>query len=500
MKKILFLLLFAGFLAGCEKNSSPVAPIEQSSGGNVALLFDKAGAPEAVQTLTTTLTRSGFITLEKTVNIISDTSAAILFEKVAVGTWKVKVDAKDGSGTIIYTGQSDVIVQENVISQLNLTLVPVSTGVGSVQINVKWGTGPSSIFPKTFGGQLREAAICVIQTKDGGYAIGGISYSYGSGGDAWLVKTNAQGVMQWQKNYGGSGEDRINNIVQTDDGGFLFVGYTTVASEDSWIVKLDSSGTLQWQKNYGKTGDDAFLILKKFSDGSYVTCGYSGDGSYFDGRVVKFNPSGDILWSNTYGGTGGDFAMNFIEQENGNIIVSGYNGSNLAKHYDFWLFKLTSGGNLVWEKMYGDSIEERSAGLVQLSNGTLLLSGYQSNKGKQDVCIMNIDTAGVKLWSKSYDIGASDFLLRLQRGPDNSVIGSGYTSIGTQSNQGLMMKMDNSGGLVWVKTYGGSGYDVFMEHRFTNDGKIICAGTTSSSGNGSDDYWLVKVDGNGIMQ
>jgi hypothetical protein len=499
MKRTFLIVTIIILFAGCERQDSPVSASAQPESGNVAMVFDKAGAPSGVQTLTATLSRSGYPPIERSLSL-SDTSAVILFTNVAIGAWKVQVDAKDLSGTVLFTGQSEVIVLENAVSQINLILVPVSTGVGSVQINVSWGTGKPTLFPKTYGGTSRDAAVCVIQTSDGGFAIGGVTYSYGTGGNAWLVKTNGQGVMQWQKNYGASGEDRINNIVQTPDGGYLFVGYKYSNGEDSWIVRLDSAGNLLWEKNVGSAGDDAFLILKRAADGSYLTCGYAYDGIYYDGQVVKFTPSGEVVWKRTLGGTGGDFAMNFIEQPDQRIIVSGYNGSNFSKHYDFWLFMLNANGSLAWEKTYGDSMEERSAGLLQLSNGTLLLSGYRSVYGKQDAFFMNIDSSGTLLWSKAYDIGAADFTVRLQHSPDNSVIASGYSTIGSKGQQGILMKLDNVGNAAWIKNYGGNGTEVFVEHRVLNDGSIIAAGTTSSSGNGGDDFWLVKTDGNGNIQ
>ncbi|MEW5798496.1 MAG: hypothetical protein AB1728_05775 [Bacteroidota bacterium] len=136
---LVFGFLFA--LGGCEQKNTPVttsAPI--SNVGNIAFTFDKANAPASVKTLTATLSRSGYATLSKTINIITDTSATMLFSEVAVGTWKVKVDAKDESSKVLYTGEADVNVLEGAVTQVNLTLTPVPTGVGSVQINVTWGT------------------------------------------------------------------------------------------------------------------------------------------------------------------------------------------------------------------------------------------------------------------------------------------------------------------------------------------------------------------------
>lgn len=134
---ILFLLI------GCEQATNPAKEKSISTAGNVIFSFDKANAPASVKTLTATLSRSGYTPLTKTINIISDTSAVMLFTEVPVGTWKVKVDAKDEFNKVLYTGEADVVALENTVSQVNLTLLPVSSGVGSVQINVTWGNASS---------------------------------------------------------------------------------------------------------------------------------------------------------------------------------------------------------------------------------------------------------------------------------------------------------------------------------------------------------------------
>lgn len=140
MKYILLFLTVVFVITGCERTSSPTSVIEKPSSGALVFSFDKINAPAAVKTLTTTLSRSGYSSMERTINIVTDSSASILFEQISVGTWKVKVDAKNEIGQILYSGQSDATVLENSLSHVNLVLMPVSSGIGSIQINVTWGT------------------------------------------------------------------------------------------------------------------------------------------------------------------------------------------------------------------------------------------------------------------------------------------------------------------------------------------------------------------------
>jgi predicted GH43/DUF377 family glycosyl hydrolase len=139
MKISSVLLALSLIFTGCKQSDSPSSNSALESSGNIVFTFDKQNAPIDVKTVTTSLSRSNYPVLEQTINIDDETSATMIFERVAVGVWTVKIDAKNETGTVLYTGQSQVTVFENFVSQLNVTLNPVTTGVGTVQINVVWG-------------------------------------------------------------------------------------------------------------------------------------------------------------------------------------------------------------------------------------------------------------------------------------------------------------------------------------------------------------------------
>jgi hypothetical protein len=133
---------------------------------------------------------------------------------------------------------------------------------------------------QTYGGTKDDFASSVVQTSDGGYALAGSTLSYGMGGrnfgDFWLVKTDASGSIQWNKTYGGTKDDYASSVVQTSDGGYTLAGSAQLYgnySEDAWLVKTDSSGSMQWNKTYGGTKYDIALSLVQTSDGGYAIIG-----------------------------------------------------------------------------------------------------------------------------------------------------------------------------------------------------------------------------------
>lgn len=143
MKKLFLLFTFVLLIFGGCKNNNSVNPELPNASGSVLLKIDKENKPENVATIVALLTRQGYPNKSLTMNLLSDTSASGTFLEVPVGSWHLKIDAKDSQGAIVYTGQTDVNVLENQQAQVYLTLTPVALGVGSIQITVKWGTNTS---------------------------------------------------------------------------------------------------------------------------------------------------------------------------------------------------------------------------------------------------------------------------------------------------------------------------------------------------------------------
>ncbi len=134
---IIFLMLFAS----CSNNNNITSPSDSSS-GSVSLSIDKANAPSDVVAVIAYLTREYYETLSGYLNLISDSTADISFQSIPIGTWHIKVDAINKDSVVIYSGESDVVVHENILTQISLALLPTSNGssTGSVYIYVTWGS------------------------------------------------------------------------------------------------------------------------------------------------------------------------------------------------------------------------------------------------------------------------------------------------------------------------------------------------------------------------
>jgi len=161
---------------------------------------------------------------------------------------------------------------------------------------------------KTYGGSYVDAAYSIKQTPDGGYIVAGLSYSYdgeitnhhgtdvigvGDSSDCWVVKIDDTGKLQWEKSYGGSGNDEASSIQLTNDGGYVVAGYTRSGNgdvtnnhgaADYWVIKISDTGALQWQQTLGGSDDDIGTSVLQCTDSNYIVAGYT---SSIDGDITS---------------------------------------------------------------------------------------------------------------------------------------------------------------------------------------------------------------------
>ena len=223
---------------------------------------------------------------------------------------------------------------------------------GSDAYILKLNSDGSLAWEKTFGGSGEDQAASIQQTTDGGYIVAGYTYSFGVGNsDIYVLKLNSDGSLAWEKTFGGSGEDYTYSIQQTTDGGYIVAGWTNsfgVGNSDVYVLKLNSDGSLEWQKTFGGNGEDQATSIQQTTDGGYIVAGGTtsfGAGNY-DVYVLKLNSDGSLAWQKTSGGNGGDWALSIQQTTDEGYIVAGYTNSFGSGDYDVYILKLDSNGEL----------------------------------------------------------------------------------------------------------------------------------------------------------
>lgn len=332
---------------------------------------------------------------------------------------------------------------------------------------IKLDASGTEQWQRTIGGNGQDELLCAFQTKDGGYILGGSSGSSPSSisnntidkknsasaktdlyskseksrgnMDYWIVKLDRQGVIEWQKTYGGEYADLLRSMEQTSDNGYILAGYSTSpisgdkteannGSGDYWIVKLNDSGEIEWQRTYGAEGDDQPYVIHQTADGRYI----AGGNSNSTGALTSL----------------------------GGIVGSGT---------DFWVLRLDTEGGVLWSKTFDFGKADILTSLVENNDHTYLIGGHTKTETRQSVIGDLAKKAGI---GKEKD-GIND-----------------YTAL----------KIDDKGEELWSKTVGSNGEDILRKLVETRDGGYLMAGTSNAASSkdknsniGGNDFWVVKL-------
>jgi hypothetical protein len=260
----------------------------------------------------------------------------------------------------------------------------------------------------------------MIATADGGYLLGG-SCALGVGGDKtqpskgsydyWIIKLDANGNKQWDKVFGGNGQDLLMSILASADRGYVLAGnsnsdavgdktQSNKGGNDYWVVKLDANGVKQWDKTYGSSSSDYLLTFITTPDGGYLLGGDSDSGVSGDKTqpsrggndywLIKLDANGNKQWDKTLGGNYSDTLGGCTLTPDGGYLIGGSSVSDISGDvtaprktypdtYDYWIIKLTSNGTKLWDKKYGGFIYNHLATLMTTSDGGYLVGGTSSS-------------------------------------------------------------------------------------------------------------------------
>jgi uncharacterized delta-60 repeat protein len=323
---------------------------------------------------------------------------------------------------------------------------------------------PGSGWAKTYGGPNWDEAYSIQQTTDGGYIVAGRTHSFGAGyADIWVLKLDPNGDVQWQKTYGGPDWDTAYSIQQTSDGGYIVAGMTEsfgAGYADIWVLKLDSNGDVQWQKTYGGPGNDGAYSIRQTADGGYIVSGeYSFGAGYVDIWVLKLDSNGNVQWQKTYGGPDWDTAYSIQQTSDGGYIVAGWTASFGAGVSDLWVLKLDPNGNIQWQKTYGGSANDRAESIQQTTDGGYIVAGwtYSFGAGNFDMWVLKLDQNGNIQWQKTYGGPYGDVATSIQQTSDGGYIVPGWTaSFAVGVSDLWVLKLDANGDIVGCNLIGTS--------------------------------------------
>ncbi len=309
-----------------------------------------------------------------------------------------------------------------------------------------------------------------------------------------MVQAQNSFSKQWDKRFGGTKNDFLETFIKVSSGGYLAGGYSNSQlsgdktqnchsnSEDYWIVRIDDSGNKVWDKSFGSSSPDVLFRALETEDRGFILAGFSGGGISGDKTepsrgaedfwIVRIDSIGNKLWDRRYGGSGIEYLLALDYCEDKGFIMGGFSSSGVsgdktqANHdptgfyYDYWIIKVDSLGNKQWDKSFGGEDDDVLRSIIKTKDHGYLLCGATDSDSTGDMT------------QKSR--GYRDFWI---------------------------VKVDSTGNKQWDKRYGGDDGDDLFSAKELSDGYIL-AGSSSSfmSGDKTNNYggyWFVRVDATG---
>jgi gliding motility-associated-like protein len=277
---------------------------------------------------------------------------------------------------------------------------------------------------------------------------GDISTTHRGGYDIWLVKLSPTGDIVWSNTYGGQMDDRFHDFKFTPDGGCIVAGSTTSTNgqvtgkhffKDAWVLKVNSTGVLQWERCVGGNQDDEAFGVNVLTDGYVITgYSYSTDGDMTGtpgGMAAKLDLTGNILWAKALGSSLA-YGYGVVKGSDGGIVISGYG------HVKSALLKLDDGGNLLWSQYYGGSAGgETFFSIAVTTDGGYVMAGTATSKNGDIKCpnataliqgwVVKTSSTGALQWQKIFSGGNTDIEQAAFPTSDGGYIVGGYTRLGT---------------------------------------------------------------------
>lgn len=418
-----------------------------------------------------------------------------------------------GSFTLAPIGKQSITIRYEASSaEKNTAIFQIQSSAGTFSDSlIGYGiptTGGVQPFERILGTTEPDGGSNLRQTSDGGFIIAGNTLLPGEDYQSvYLVKTDVNGKVEWTSNYGNSrGIDSGSDVEQTSDG-YLVLGTTENWGEggnDMMLVKFNSNGEFQWRKTYGGPNEDNGTVMLKTNDGGYVLVGQTVPSGGVGKNIflVKVSADGTEQWRKNYGGGNGAGGSGIVQLDDGSLILTGY--TTIGDDFQVYLIKVGSSGNLIWEKNYGGADYDMGSSITKTQDGNLLVGGYTASKGAgaRDGYILKLDINGNLIWDKTYGTERSDQFGGVVETTDGNIIAVGISitrvTQDKQFNSAYIVKTSSDGTQIWSQIYGGELEDSFGAVRITNDGGAVCVGTTDSFSK-SGDIYLVKVGSSGIV-
>ena len=259
------------------------------------------------------------------------------------------------------------------------------------------------------------------------------------------------------------------------------------------LVSSLSSAQITFERAIEGSFDDYGFSVQQTEDGGYIITGEteSFGAAWLDLCLIRTDSVGDTLWVGTYGGAGWERGNSVLQVSDGSYIVTGWYDFGGGRGIDVWLIKTDSLGDTAWTKAYAGSNDELGNSVQQTDDGGYITVGVVGS----EMYLLKTDSVGDSIWTRVYGGSGADEGKSVRQASDGGYVIAGWTdSFGAGAEDVYLVRTDSVGDTLWTRTYGGSGSDRGYSVQQISDGGCIIVGWTESFGAGTLDVWLIRTD------
>ena len=355
-------------------------------------------------------------------------------------------------------------------------------------VTVQADPPPLTLWSQQIGTSEQDGAIGIAVGAAGniyitGYTEGDLGGPNQGGYDAFVVKCNSDGAVQWTRQIGTSAGDCGTGIAVDGNGNSYITGWTSGdlggpyqgGLTDAFVVKYDSGGTVQWSRQIGtSSSEEAYGIAVDGTGNIYITGETWGNlggpnQGVSDAFVVKYDSGGTVQWTRQIGSSSYDDAYGIAVDGSGNSYITGSTYGDLGGLNQGWRdafdVKYDNGGTQQWARQVGTAADDRAYGIALDGSGNRYITGWTEgdlggpNQGYRDAFIVKSDSGGTVQWTRQTGSSSLDEAHGIAvDGSGNSYV-TGFTSgdLGGPDQGGqdaLVVKYDSGGTAQWTRQIG----------------------------------------------
>lgn len=363
--------------------------------------------------------------------------------------------------------------------------------------------------------------------------VGGNNSNHGGDWDSTAVKVSPSGELLWMTYLGGSGDDRGRGIAVNPQNRIFVSGFTSSpdfegransyhgGDHDTYLLELDGEGVLQWMKYFGGTGDDRGRVVTLTEQGEAMITGETSSADFVGGRnayhggdwdafVLKTDLSGEVQWTTYFGGSDADLGYTMGIDAHNDVFLTGYTWSTdfagrTNANYggcDCFVLKFKATGDLAWMSYFGGSLDDETWSIAVDARGEAVAAGRTASTdfvgsnnqylgGPSCGVVFKVSASGALQWMTYFGGSGEDGARNIILDPRGHALVTGHTdSIDFEGrinepaggpNDGHLLRIDPWGSLLWMMYLGGSSLDFEFGIVLDGEDHVLVAGRSTSS-------------------